>query len=287
VFCLLQEVSGSFVVFCLLQEISGSFRLLSQNAGRTQNMAADSQGGSAAKHPVLARQSDSSVEEIFSVDTSDVAPTPGGYSVMTALASHWAVLWATWIQCTHILTSFHPCLGPTGVLFPCGLPSKTLCTFPCDIFCSSHTLLFGCPIDSTNYDAPVYAFDSSVLCRHTRYAMTSCVHQQDINENLSSNDSAVYLRYEWLEHTAACSCHSFRAINLATILLFVLLLFVILFCSLTMTPFVTLCFAFFTATMERRKKRIEITGQCTRCSLVQWLFRWACCLHIKVVVDGW
>ena len=31
--------------------------------------------------------------------------------------------------------------------------------------------------------------------------------------------------------------------------------------------------------MERRKKRIEITGQCTRCRLVQWLFRWACCLH--------
>jgi hypothetical protein len=62
----------------LLQEISGSFRLLSQNAGRTQNVPADSQGGSGAKHPVMARQSDSSVEEIISIEESDVAPTPGG-----------------------------------------------------------------------------------------------------------------------------------------------------------------------------------------------------------------
>lgn len=63
--------------FGLFQEISGSFRLLSQNAGRTQNMPADSQGESGAKHPVMARQSDSSVDEIISTEESDVAPTPG------------------------------------------------------------------------------------------------------------------------------------------------------------------------------------------------------------------
>jgi hypothetical protein len=64
--------------FGLLQEISGSFRLLSQTAGRTQNVPADSQGESGAKHPVMARQSDSSVDEIISTEESDVAPTPGG-----------------------------------------------------------------------------------------------------------------------------------------------------------------------------------------------------------------
>ena len=63
---------------CLLQEISGSFRLLSQTAGRSQNVPADSQGESGAKHAVMARQSDSSVDEIISTEECDVAPTPGG-----------------------------------------------------------------------------------------------------------------------------------------------------------------------------------------------------------------
>ncbi|KAJ9576442.1 hypothetical protein L9F63_006655, partial [Diploptera punctata] len=57
-------------------EISGSFRLLSQNAGRTQHVSADSSVAPASKHSAMARQSDSSVEEIISIDESDVAPTP-------------------------------------------------------------------------------------------------------------------------------------------------------------------------------------------------------------------
>ena len=64
------------VIFCL-QEISGSFRLLSQNAGRTQHVSADTSGFTGARHSAMARQSDSSVEEIVSIDESDVAPTPG------------------------------------------------------------------------------------------------------------------------------------------------------------------------------------------------------------------
>jgi hypothetical protein len=74
---------GSFRLLCVLQEISGSFRLLSQNAGRTQHVSADLPGGPGAKHSVMARQSDSSVEE--STDEPDVAPTPGGCCRTTAL----------------------------------------------------------------------------------------------------------------------------------------------------------------------------------------------------------
>ncbi|XP_069696401.1 uncharacterized protein PsGEF [Periplaneta americana] len=67
----------SFAVkYAVKKDISGSFRLLSQNAGRTQHVSADPPGGPGAKHTVMARQSDSSVEEVISVDESDVAPTP-------------------------------------------------------------------------------------------------------------------------------------------------------------------------------------------------------------------
>jgi hypothetical protein len=67
---------------CLFQEISGSFRLLSQSAGRTQHVSADPSG---AKHSVMARQSDSSVEDIISTDEPDVAPTPGGHCIHSLL----------------------------------------------------------------------------------------------------------------------------------------------------------------------------------------------------------
>ncbi|XP_054270896.1 uncharacterized protein LOC128991751 [Macrosteles quadrilineatus] len=56
------------------KEISGTFRLLSQQCGRTQNVATTS---TAADHPdVMANQSESSVEECVSIEESDVAPTP-------------------------------------------------------------------------------------------------------------------------------------------------------------------------------------------------------------------
>ncbi|PNF20012.1 hypothetical protein B7P43_G06628 [Cryptotermes secundus] len=59
------------------KDISGTFRLLSQSAGRTQHVSVDPTGGPGSKHSVMARQSDSSVEEIVCTHEPDVSPTPG------------------------------------------------------------------------------------------------------------------------------------------------------------------------------------------------------------------
>ncbi|XP_033610256.1 uncharacterized protein LOC111871707 isoform X3 [Cryptotermes secundus] len=58
------------------KDISGTFRLLSQSAGRTQHVSVDPTGGPGSKHSVMARQSDSSVEEIVCTHEPDVSPTP-------------------------------------------------------------------------------------------------------------------------------------------------------------------------------------------------------------------
>jgi hypothetical protein len=81
------DVSELPHLFCVLQDIGGTFRLLSQSAGRTQHVSVDPSGGPGAKHTVMARQSDSSVEEIICTHEPHVSPTQGRHTRI-ALASH-------------------------------------------------------------------------------------------------------------------------------------------------------------------------------------------------------
>jgi hypothetical protein len=71
-------------LLCVLQDISGTFRLLSQSAGRTQHVSVDPPGGPVSKHSVMARQSDSSVEEIVSTHEPDVFATPGSHCLVSS-----------------------------------------------------------------------------------------------------------------------------------------------------------------------------------------------------------
>ncbi|XP_039287926.1 uncharacterized protein LOC111053522 [Nilaparvata lugens] len=60
------------------KEISGTFRLLSQNSGRTQHVPSGTGSGNQGNEDtaVMANQSDSSIEELVSIEESDVPPTP-------------------------------------------------------------------------------------------------------------------------------------------------------------------------------------------------------------------
>ncbi|RZF40107.1 hypothetical protein LSTR_LSTR002510 [Laodelphax striatellus] len=60
------------------KEISGTFRLLSQNSGRTQHVPSGTGSTNQGNEDtaVMANQSDSSIEELVSIEESDVPPTP-------------------------------------------------------------------------------------------------------------------------------------------------------------------------------------------------------------------